>query len=95
MLERQRIRLVPLKVRQDIREMARLAYIEADGDPDLAIKWTKERIRRKYGSILTALMLLAAVLSVVVELIKLWDVLNIQVPERGIDDATRKVGLLE
>ncbi|GIW89605.1 MAG: hypothetical protein KatS3mg109_0037 [Pirellulaceae bacterium] len=93
MFERQRVRLVPVSVRKGVREIARVSYIEAGGDVDRAIYLTKQRVKARYGSILTALLVLSAVLSVVVELIKLWSILNVKRPSRAIDDASRKVGL--
>jgi hypothetical protein len=70
------------KQRRIVREIARDAWVEANGNPQRAKRMAKERIKQKYGSA-WAILLVSIAVRIAFMLIEWW--FNNRISDPGVD----------
>jgi hypothetical protein len=76
--------------KDDIRKIARLSWIEADGDMTKAKAICRQKVKEKYGSIVVMITVAAALLQIAYTLFKFWQDLNQKRPAKNWQLAERR-----
>lgn len=70
----------------EIWAIGRECWILSRGNPQRAMELSKERVERKFGSVIGALQLIAVVMQILYLLYKFWSEMNVRVPSRSMND---------
>lgn len=70
----------------EIWTIGRECWILSRGDAKRAMALSKERVEKKYGSLIGALQLIAIIMQILYLLYKFWTEANVKIPSRSMND---------